>query len=662
MTVPVPELRGDGQSVPRALESLIHRLLKKDPRDRYQSAEAALADLEAIAEGMRSRRPRSGGGDRRQRQTADVDRALVCRPQRASADARHAGRRSSSRRRRPGADGERVGWRQNAAAGGSGPPRGAARVLGAARPGHQRRGPTAVSPARRHRRRSAGRGPLARGHGGNAAGSVEPNIATRSQRHLPATAALFEQDSEDDAPPEETGEARTIQALAVFLDVLGTADRPAMIILDDCQWADELTYKLIRRWQTDGGDARRLKRNVLVVAAFRAEEVAADNLLRKIDGVTALAIAAFDACRGAAAGRVDGRPVARHGHRNDRAAGRGQPVHGVGRAARICRKRRAVSATDDGWGVEPAAIADAGSSSRAGSFLARRLELLPADTIELLSTGAVLGKEFDLQMAIRCSRAIDRQGDRGARRSPAAPTSSGCDPTARSAFSCTTRSASAALDRMDVGSATVAASPGGQLLAGTSRRTASRNWPTISTRPATAKRRFPMRSRRPSRPARSMPWKSPSSNIAIALARRQDRDGCGFAIVEGLGDALMLRGRYDSAGELFESAAAARRRSLCQSRNSRQARRAGLQAAATCPRPSTTFRSACDCWADSCRDSDWLGGVLLSCGKASCRCLHTAVAELFVHRVPPAAQRRRALGLAAVEQSLPTAAGTRAAR
>ena len=51
--------------------------------------------------------------------------------------------------------------------------------------------------------------------------------------------------------PEETGEARTIQALARLLDALGTAERPVLIVIDDCQWADELTYKLIRRWHTD---------------------------------------------------------------------------------------------------------------------------------------------------------------------------------------------------------------------------------------------------------------------------------------------------------------------------------------------------------------------------------------------------------------------------
>ena len=48
MTACVPELRALGIAVPRTLDEVIQRLLRKDPRDRYQSAEAVLADLEAI--------------------------------------------------------------------------------------------------------------------------------------------------------------------------------------------------------------------------------------------------------------------------------------------------------------------------------------------------------------------------------------------------------------------------------------------------------------------------------------------------------------------------------------------------------------------------------------------------------------------------------------
>src|SRR5205814_10597949 len=50
MTARVPELRGLGLEVPRALDEIMQRLLRKDPRDRYQSAEAVLADLNLLAD------------------------------------------------------------------------------------------------------------------------------------------------------------------------------------------------------------------------------------------------------------------------------------------------------------------------------------------------------------------------------------------------------------------------------------------------------------------------------------------------------------------------------------------------------------------------------------------------------------------------------------
>ena len=54
MTSHVPELRAAGLDIPRPLDELIQRLLRKDPRDRYQTAEAVLLDLEGIAASLRS--------------------------------------------------------------------------------------------------------------------------------------------------------------------------------------------------------------------------------------------------------------------------------------------------------------------------------------------------------------------------------------------------------------------------------------------------------------------------------------------------------------------------------------------------------------------------------------------------------------------------------
>src|SRR5204863_312076 len=52
MTVQPPELRSLGLSVPRVLDEVIQRLLRKDPRDRYQSAQAVGSDLTVIAEAL----------------------------------------------------------------------------------------------------------------------------------------------------------------------------------------------------------------------------------------------------------------------------------------------------------------------------------------------------------------------------------------------------------------------------------------------------------------------------------------------------------------------------------------------------------------------------------------------------------------------------------
>src|SRR5262249_19160379 len=59
----------------------------------------------------------------------------------------------------------------------------------------------------------------------------------------------------------------------------------------------------------------------------------------------------------------------------------------------------ALVGTNDGWQIEPQAMATAQSSRRGASFLARRLEYLPERVRDQLSVGAVLGKTFYLGLA-----------------------------------------------------------------------------------------------------------------------------------------------------------------------------------------------------------------------------------------------------------------------
>src|SRR5205814_272158 len=72
---------------------------------------------------------------------------------------------------------------------------------------------------------------------------------------------------------------RSLPALAALLDALGTADSPALLLLDDCQWADEMALKLLGHWHS----ARATGGPILVVASFRSEEAPAGHLLRKLE-------------------------------------------------------------------------------------------------------------------------------------------------------------------------------------------------------------------------------------------------------------------------------------------------------------------------------------------------------------------------------------------
>ena len=196
--------------------------------------------------------------------------------------------------------------------------------------------------------------------------------------------------------PEAAGEMRTLNALASFLNALGTADRPVLLVLDDCQWADELTYRLIRRWRTQGGDVD--GRNVLLVVAYRSEEVDEDHMLRRAEPDLHLRLSPFapDEVRQlieSMAGPLPDDVVATITRLADGSPFMASAVlRGMVESGALLREA-------DGWRVDAMHMDEVQSSSRAAAFLARRLEMLPSDTARLLSTGAILGKEFELDVA-----------------------------------------------------------------------------------------------------------------------------------------------------------------------------------------------------------------------------------------------------------------------
>jgi two-component system sensor kinase len=393
LTARPPDLRSLGLVVPRALDEVIQRLLRKDPRDRYQSAEAVLADLEVIAAALERgiREPALVVGLRDRRRTL-TEPAFVGRNVELAALDLQVQRLHRGEGGLVALAAESGGGKtrlleelvQVSARLGTTILRGQGVELGAQRPFQVLVGVAADLLA---------------------AARLEPGIALTIRQRLgdycvAACAALPElteilgQQPAEALGPETFGQVRTLQALAALLDALGSAERPALVVLDDCQWADELTLKLLGHWQRRQTAEKGFGRYVLLVVGFRSEEVPQGHVLRDLRVGLHLELLPFTAQDVRRLAESMAGPLPDEAIEVVQRLSEGSPfmARAVLQGLVECG---ALIAGSVGWKVEPLALADVQSSRHAAAFLLRRIELLPPDLVSLLSAAAVLGKQFD---------------------------------------------------------------------------------------------------------------------------------------------------------------------------------------------------------------------------------------------------------------------------
>ncbi len=230
----------------------------------------------------------------------------------------------------------------------------------------------------------------------------------------PTLAGLPGQDQYPDPPPR-AGDAhgsRLVEALGETLAEF-TRDAPVIVLVDDLQWADELTLNFLALFHVGAWETTR---QVAIVAAYRSEDErqATQGYRRVFHDAASFELGPLEAdCLGAivrdmlGSGRLDDRFVAHLARRS-----RGNPffvaeylraavAEGVLRRDDAGRWRVAVAegATGPDGGDPTDAIALPGSL---GDLIARRLEGLPAGARAWLEVAAVLGREVspDLVEAI----------------------------------------------------------------------------------------------------------------------------------------------------------------------------------------------------------------------------------------------------------------------
>ena len=630
-----PVLRSLGVAVPRALDEVIQRLLHKDPRDRYHSAEGALADLAAIDEALArgDSEPVIVVGARDQRPTL-TEPAFVGR---SGELATLVGAVEQARR----GQGRLV--LLEAESGG-----GKTRLLDelASRTGASAwvlRGQGVAAQAPRPFQmldgvaqqliEAAARDPAR-------AQAIRERIGDQADAAcaaLPELAPVLEPRDPEKLGPEAFGETRSVHALAGLLDALGDAGQPALVILDDCQWADEATLKLLRHWQDRRRPARGRGPRRAGGLASAPRRWAPDHPLRHIEGAARVALPPLEAADVRQLAESMAGPLPEEALTVVEELRRRQPVHGRGRAARAGRERGAGARRRSLARWRPRRWPTCARRGRRAAFLARRLELLPGEVLELLSVGAVLGKEFDLDLAAELAGQTPAQARLALAEARRRHMVWARPPGARCVF-VHDKLREALLDRLSPDSRAALHRRAAARAGGTRRGARASSSPTTSTPPASRSAPCPTPCRPGPGPGRSTRWRWPSSSTASppAAARPTPRPRCGcrwprgWATCSPCGALRGGRGRVRRGRAAWPTATSS-------GPGSRASWATWPSSAATWSSRPRRSSAACACCGGRCPAGRWACSCMLQ--EVLVQALHTLLPRLFVGRRPPETAR-----------------------
>lgn len=203
--------------------------------------------------------------------------------------------------------------------------------------------------------------------------------------------------------PDAFGEERSLAALRHFLAAVATPGNPVLLVLDDCQWADPLTVRLLAEAYAADAEA---PAHLGVVVAFRSEEVAADDPLRSIATATPLRLGGLPEQAMVQLAESMAGPLPEQAVSTVTRLADGSPFMGAA-VLRGLVECGALTAAPGGWEVDEAALAEVQTERRSAAVLVRRLDLLPEGVLRALSVGAVLGKEFDIIDAVELAGQAD---------------------------------------------------------------------------------------------------------------------------------------------------------------------------------------------------------------------------------------------------------------
>ncbi len=214
---------------------------------------------------------------------------------------------------------------------------------------------------------------------------------------FPQLASILACETEQNLGPEDLGEERCIRAMTVLLNSVSPAGKPAVIILEDAQWCDELTLKVLASLERNQRTASK-STPALIVIGFRSDEVPAGHILRRLRTIGEISLRSFSSQElqrylEAIAGLLSPDIVDIVGQLSG-----GKPFMAM-TVFRGLVEMGIVSHRTGRWQLEESRNPDSKFASQsAQQFLQNRLDLLDKRVLTLLQVGAIMGKEFEGDM------------------------------------------------------------------------------------------------------------------------------------------------------------------------------------------------------------------------------------------------------------------------
>jgi len=376
-----------GPDVPPIANEIIARLLRKEPRDRYQSADAALADIRQVTEAVRHGRP--------------VDRFVIGRQDTRNSiiEPAFVGRASElaelDHRLTEVSDGE-------------------SQRLAILCPSGIGKSRIVLETIRLATHKGFG---VYRSLASNQASEIptaplrsiveqlvsQVRLCERLRTRLQEQLGDFQEDIASAFPDlttalgwpksasadlEELGKARLEATFCQIFASLGDSERPAFVWIDDCQWLDTQSLGIIEKLQAIPSH------HCLFIFSMRPDEGISETFCDRIATHLAIRLDVFDndeiqAMIESMAGRL---PVEAVVTVVKLAAGSPFMASAI---LRGMAESGALHASANGWQIDSDKLQKIQASANAAEALLNRLENVPQNVLRQLSFAAIIGKEFD---------------------------------------------------------------------------------------------------------------------------------------------------------------------------------------------------------------------------------------------------------------------------